>query len=275
MRKVLIIMSVYNNERYIREAIDSLQKQTFTDFELWLVNDGSTDGTSLILEEFAKKDSRVHIIINEHNLGLTKSLNIALRHAEGIYIARMDADDIALPERFKKQVAFLDAHPEIGMVGTAYEWIDEAGNVLGSRKIVTEPTELQKKLIHKNQFMHGSVMIRKTLIDQACGYDERYRKTQDYDLWLRLSRTCQFANLPEVLMQKRVTKGMISFKSEKEQIRCANRARWNALKRGDYPIWCAWYLVTPFLATILPTKFVRWVRGYLFGQKIYRHPSLS
>ncbi len=270
-----ILLSVHNGKRYVREAIQSILTQTYRDFEFLIVDDGSTDGSSEILDEMAKTDARVRIIKNETNLGLTKSLNRALRQAQGIYVARMDGDDVARPERLKKQIAFLEAHQEIAMIGTAYEWIDENGNVIGQKKVAIDPDELHRMLIRTNPFLHGSIMIRKEILDRAGGYDERYNKAQDYDLWLRLSKTCKFANLPEVLMQKRMTKNMISFKNEREQIRYALKARVAALNRGDYPMWCAIYLLKPFLATILPTSFVRWVRINLFGQKIYNDPSMK
>ena len=161
------------------------------------------------------------------------------------------------------------------MVGTAFEWIDADGKVIGKPAVITDSDQLHRALIRTNPFLHGSIMIRRTVLEQAGGYDERYKKAQDYDLWLRLSRTTRFANLPEVLMQKRMTRNMISFKSERAQIRFAIRARLAALKRGDYPLWCAVYLLKPFLATVLPLSVVRWARARLFGQKVYAHRTLK
>lgn len=275
-----VLLSVHNGERYVREAIESILTQTYRDFEFVIVDDGSTDRTSQILDEFAKKDARIVVIKNEINIGLTASLNKALRsafatlrsdrQAQGLLIARMDADDVALLERFQKQIDFLNTHPDIGMVGTAYEWIDENEKVMGRRNVLTHPHELHRVLIRTNPFLHGSIMIRKRLLEHVHGYDESYKKAQDYDLYLRLSRICRFANLPDILMQKRMTKDMISYKNERMQIRCAVRARMRALRRGDYPFWCAIYLIKPFFATILPQKIVRLARIYLFGQKIYK-----
>jgi glycosyltransferase involved in cell wall biosynthesis len=267
-------MSVHNVKRFVREATESIFAQTYRDFEFLTVDDGSTDGSLEILAEAAKKDARLKIITNETNLGLTRSLNKALQQAQGVYIARMDADDVALPERLEKQLAFLETHPDITMVGTAYEWIDEQNVVIGKKKVLSDPNALHKILIRTNPFLHGSIMIRKEVLDRAGGYDERYKKAQDYELWLRLSSACLFANLPDILMQKRMTKQMISFKSECEQIRYAVRARMGAIKRGNYPLWCIVFLSKPFLATILPMKIVRWARVHLFGQKIYSHSSL-
>lgn len=266
-----VLTSVYNGERYVREAIESILAQTYRDFTFVIVDDGSTDRTRDILNDLAKTDARIVVITNPTNIGLTTSLNRALRQTQGIYIARMDADDVALPDRFQKQIDFLNSHSDIGMVGTAYEWIGENGVAMGRPNVLTEPHELHRALIHTNPFLHGSIMIRKELLDRVHGYNELYKKAQDYDLWLRLSSHCRFANLPDVLMRKRMTRGMISYKNERAQIRFAVRARLSSLRRGDYPIWCIVYLVKPFFATCLPQKIVRLARIYLFEQKIYKH----
>ncbi|MBI5370004.1 glycosyltransferase [Candidatus Uhrbacteria bacterium] len=273
--RVSLVCCVFNGDRFIREAVLSLLRQSFRDFELLIVDDGSTDTTSQILRELAAQDDRIRVLTNSTNLGLTKSLNRALTQATGNYVARMDADDIALPERLANQIAFLDTHPDIDMVGTAFEWIDAEGRIIGRPQVITDSQTLHKTLIRTNPFLHGSIMIRKKTLDRAGGYDETFKKAQDYDLWLRLSSTAHFANLPDILMQKRMTTHMISFKNEQEQIRFALRARWRALKRGDYPLWCAIHLIKPFLAIILPICIVRWARVHVFGQIVYKHPSMQ
>lgn len=272
---ISVILSVHKGKPYIEQAIQSILAQTYQDVEFLVVDDGSTDGSDDLLREIASKDDRIRIITNQTNLGLTKSLNLALHEARGDYIARMDADDIALPTRLEKQLNFLQAHPDIGMVGTAFEWIDDNGVVIGKPTIITDSTLLHSSLIRTNPFLHSSVLIRKQLLDRVQGYNEQFKKAQDYDLWLRLSSICRFANLPEILMQKRMSKHMISFKNEREQLRFAVHARWNALSRGDYPLWTLLYLVKPWIASVLPRSIVRWVRIHLFGQKIYAHSALN
>lgn len=265
-----ILLSIHNNERFVRDAILSILTQTYRDFELLIVNDASTDSTPEILQELAQNDVRIRILTNSTNLGLTKSLSSALKKTRGELIARMDADDIALPHRLEKQLAFLNAHPDIDMVGTAYEWIDEHGNVIGTPNVVTDPTTLQRRLIRTNPFLHSSILIRRSILERVGGYDTTYKKAQDYDLWLRLSQTCKFSNLPEILMRKRVSKTMISVSTEREQLKNATRARYHAIRRGDYPLWCAVYLFKPWLASVLPRRLVRLIRIHLFKQIIYR-----
>lgn len=271
MTMVSILMSVYNGERFVRQAVESLLAQTYRDFELLIVDDASTDGTHEILEELTEHDRRIRILTNSNNLGLTKSLNVALRQAQGDLIARMDADDIALPTRLEKQIAFLEGHPDIDVVGTAYEWIDEDGHAIGRPNVITDPNDIHRTLPRTNPLLHSSVVMRRPALDRASGYDESYRRAQDYDLWLRLSRTSRMANLPEILMQKRLLSGMISFQSERTQLRCAVRARLCALKRGDIPLWNVISLLKPLVASLLPRRAVRWVRIHLFGQQQYEH----
>ncbi len=272
--QISILLSVHNNERFIREAVLSLLGQTFRDFELLIVDDASTDTTPQILRELAEQDSRIRVLTNAMNLGLTKSLNLALAQTHSDFIARMDADDIALPHRLEKQLAFLNAHPDIDVVGTAYEWIDGDSHVIGQPNIVTDPDELHRALPRTNPLLHSSVMMRQSALDRAHGYNETYRRAQDYDLWLRLSRHSRFANLPEVLMQKRMAKSMISFANEREQLRYAARSRLASAKRGDYPLWNAVYILKPLIASLLPLALVRWVRIHVFDQTIYTHRSL-
>ncbi|MBI4437486.1 glycosyltransferase [Candidatus Uhrbacteria bacterium] len=273
MPRISILLSVCNGERYLRSAIESLLAQTYRDFELLVVDDGSNDQTSAILREESQRDARVRVITNPTNLGLTRSLNIALAQAQGAYIARMDADDIARPDRLEKQVAFLDAHMDVGLVGSAYQFIDGAGDVIGERHPPTTDRELRRALPRTNPLLHSSVMMRKELLDRVHDYDENYHRAQDYDLWMRVAPLTALANLPYVLMQKRFTTGMISYAREREQIRCALRVRWRAIRRGSYPYWCLIFLVKPLVATLLPASVVRRVRIHLFGQSQYKQAT--
>lgn len=262
-------MSVYNGERYLEEAIESILAQTFRDFELLIVDDGSTDKSAKILAGAASRDVRIRIVTNPSNIGLTRSLNKALAEARGTLIARMDADDIALPERLERQIAFLQNNPEVGVVGTAYRFINGRGETIGEKVILGDNRLIQRVLIRFNPFLHSSVMIRKGLLDRIGGYDERYKKAQDYDLWMRLAPLCHFANLPEVLMKKRFTLDMISYTQERKQIRTAVQIRLAALQRGQFPWRCAIFLIKPFFATIFPVAIVRFLRVHMFNQHTY------
>jgi glycosyltransferase involved in cell wall biosynthesis len=213
--RVTVLMSVFNGEKYLREAIDSILNQTFKDFEFLIINDCSTDGTAEILGSY--HDPRIRIVYNEENIGLTKSLNKGLKLAKGEYIARMDADDISLPERLQKQVEFLDTHPEIGVLGTWIQWIDESSK---SSRIIHPPTApgvIGWFLIFENCVAHPSVMMRADVIKQLGFYNVEAIHAQDYDLWVRANFITRIANIPDTLLQLRVWEGSISSRQAQTQ----------------------------------------------------------
>jgi len=230
--KVSVVMSVYNGEKYLREAIESILNQSFREFEFIIVNDGSTDKTTEIIGSY--NDSRIAIINNEKNIGLTKSLNKGLKIVKGEYVARMDADDISLPERLEKQVKFLDSHKNVGLVGAPPILIDERGNGLRLIKMKTKSEEIKKGLWKGNQFCHGSVMFRKECLEKAGFYREEFKTAQDYDLWLRISEFWNIANLKEPLYNLRIGHHSISIEKKFDQSRYALLAGMLAEEREKY-----------------------------------------
>lgn len=193
---ITVIMSVHNGARYLREAISSILNQTEKEFEFIIVDDASTDDSASIIHSF--NDPRIVLIKNSQNLGLTKSLNVALRKSNGTYIARMDADDIALLERLTVQRNFLDSHPDIVCVGSALRIIDEHGVERGTKSVFTDPDLLAFHMRLKNQIAHPTVMFRKDAVGE---YDETFRYVQDYDLWSRLmDKGYKFSNIETPLL---------------------------------------------------------------------------
>lgn len=213
--KVTVLMSVYNGERYLNEAVDSILSQTFTDFEFLIIDDASTDRTPEILRGY--DDPRIRIVTNEENLGLTKSLNKGLALARGEYIARMDADDISAPERLEKQVSFLERNTDIGVLGTNVQYVDDFGNPLQILKWPSCDSLIKWRLCFMNPLAHPSILIRRKLLTNIGGYNEEITFAQDYDLWGRLSLITQFGNHEEVLLHLRKTKENISFMKYNEQ----------------------------------------------------------
>ena len=197
--KISVILSVYNGEKYLREAIESVLNQTFTDFEFIIVNDGSTDNSLEIIQSY--DDERIKIINNEKNIGLTKSLNKALKQAKGEYIARQDADDVSLPNRFEEQVRYFEGHPEVVLLGTSVYLIDENEKIVGKRIVLAKPSI--KDLFKENHFNHGSVMFKKEIVNQLGGYNELIRYSQDYELWLRITKYYDVRNLTQILYKLR------------------------------------------------------------------------
>ena len=206
--KVTVLMSVYNGEKYLNEAIDSILGQTFKDFEFLIVNDGSTDKTGEILESY--NDPRIKAINNKKNIGLTKSLNKGLKISKGEYIARMDADDVSMPERLEKELEFLEQNRNVGLVGTDYLFINEKGKVVHIVKCLNGSRELKEKLLEGNQFVHGSVMLRRECIDKVGTYREEFKFAQDYDFYLRIAEVYDVANISEPLYKWRIDSKSIS-----------------------------------------------------------------
>jgi len=194
--RVTVLMSVYNAEAFLRAAIDSILAQTFQDFEFLIINDGSKDKSLKIIKSY--NDSRIRLI-SRANKGLTYSLNEGLGLAHGEYIARQDADDISVPERLAKEVAYLDNHPRVGLVGSNYTHMDARGKTSITTNVFTHPDDLKVCLILCNQYGHGSVMMRRSALDQAGNYDKRVGYVEDYDLWIRLSQVSDVANFEEPL----------------------------------------------------------------------------
>lgn len=185
MKKISVIMGIYNCADTLEEAVDSIQKQTYDNWELILCDDGSTDSTYAVAQKLAEQDPRIILLKNECNLGLNKTLNACLAKATGDYIARMDGDDLSVPERFERLAAFLDAHPEYGFVSSWMTLFDEQGD-FGT--IRTKETIDKFDLARGSVFCHAPVMIRQEAYRAVNGYsEEKYTmRVEDVDLWFRL-----------------------------------------------------------------------------------------
>ena len=184
--KVSVIMGIYNCERTLHEAIDSIIAQTYTEWELIMCDDCSTDNTFEIAKEYQKQHpDKIIVIRNNKNMRLAYTLNHCLEYATGRYVARMDGDDISLPERFEKQVLYLQTHPDIQLVGTAMQQFNEND---GNIRIIYKPEHTDKWTLHKQiPFHHATIMTYKYVYDALGGYTvaERTNRGQDYDLWFR------------------------------------------------------------------------------------------
>lgn len=198
---ISVIMSAFNAEKYLKEAIDSILNQSFADFELIIVNDGSEDTTETIILSY--NDMRIKYLKNTENKGLVYSLNRAIDHGKGYYYARMDADDICEIERFSRQINYLNNHPEVGVLGTYAQIIDEKGGFLGKFETPIEDYQIRQKLFLDSPFIHPTVMFRRDILtDQR--YDVKFYRLEDYELWVRLAKKTQFHNLPESLLRYRI-----------------------------------------------------------------------
>jgi glycosyltransferase involved in cell wall biosynthesis len=222
---VTVLMSVHNSERYLAEAIGSIVNQTFFDWEFLIVNDGSNDGSCEILRAFP--DTRIRLIDNERNLGLPVSLNRGFAEARGRYIVRMDADDVALPDRLEKQVAFMEEAPRIDVCGS---WCEMFGDINRVVKTLADHRDIHDTLFFKNCIPHSTVCMRKKSFENCAGpYNEAYMYAQDYELWCRTVDTLTFANMQEVLLRYRVHDMQVGSSQVRQQDACADRVRRNNL----------------------------------------------
>ncbi len=226
MARVTVLMPVYNGELYLRLALDSVLSQTFADFELLVIDDGSTDSTPAILSEYAARDARLRVIRKTPNAGLVAALNQGLDLATGEYIARMDADDICFPERLAKQVAYLDEHPQVGLLGLKYIHIDQAGeNVYQGEPMPPAPEPgtagyITWKLLWMTSIQHPGALLRRAVVTQHhLRYDAAYFTAEDYDLWTRFRRHGLVERLPDALLYYRVHSGGISLLKREQQLR--------------------------------------------------------
>ena len=208
--KISVAMAVYNGEKYLREAVDSILNQTFTDFEFIIINDGSTDRTREILESY--NDPRI-VLINQEHIGFTKSLNKGIALAKGDYIARQDADDISMPERLEKQLEFLENNKNVALLGTAAKIVDERGMYFQTIEFPCDYSSIQKGIKRYNPFIHGSVMFKREYFFDLGGYRDFFWTSQDYDLWLRFIEKYEVANLLTSLYKRRIVPHSITLKN--------------------------------------------------------------
>ena len=206
---VSVVMAVYNGEQFLAEAIDSILNQTFHDFEFIIVNDGSTDQTAEILRRYQHRDARVRVL-HQENRGLVASLNRGCALAGGKYLARMDADDVSLPERLARQIAFMDTHHEIAVLGSAAQAMDIRGNDLGVHHPPCSQGYLRWRLLFQCPLAHSSTVIRREVFHRVGGYQTSAVHAEDYDLWCRISEVAGIANLPDILLKYRIHNNNIS-----------------------------------------------------------------
>lgn len=220
--RITVLMPVFNGAAFLRPAIESILDQTYRDFELLIIDDGSTDASREVAAGFA--DPRIRRLENGRNLGLIATLNRGLDLARGEYIARMDADDLSFPERFARQVGFLDGHPEVGVCGTWYERAAPEGTTL--MQPPSEDALIRLLLTFDTVFAHNTIMLRRHLLERhGLRYDPAFPYAEDYDFWVRCARHTRLANIPEVLLHYRYHEGNTSSRFKTEQIRTADRVR--------------------------------------------------
>ncbi len=225
---VTVLMSVYNGEKYLREAMESILNQTYRNIEFLIINDASTDSSIEIIQSY--RDERIRFSSNAENIKLTASLNKGIDLAQGKYIARMDADDISLPVRIEKQVAFMEQHPQVGLCGTYVQNIGMNDPYVPPYK--TTHDEIKFKLFFETHFPHPAAMLRKSVLDEHnLMYDTVNQVAQDYELWNKMIDYCEVAIIPEPLVKKRSHPEMTSVKKGEEQLQVVKKIHGELMRK--------------------------------------------
>lgn len=223
MKKVSVVMSVYNNQHYLEKAIRSILNQTLSDFEFIIIDDYSTDNSKKILMKYAKNDKRIKVITNRENIGLTKSLNIGLKIARAKYVARMDSDDISLPRRLEDQYNYLENYKNIFLVGSGALIINNEGKIVKKFKPIVGVKKIKEGLFKKNVIYHPTIMFRN---HKSCFYREKFIYAQDYDFYLNLISSGEHLNnIFRPLIKYRINNQGITWKEKSKQKLFANKAR--------------------------------------------------
>lgn len=254
---VSVLLPVHNGMPWLPDALDSLAAQTLPGVEVIVIDDGSTDGTNALLQHHRLNP---RVVLNTRRQGLTRSLNRGLARVSAPLVARLDADDTSRPDRLARQVAFLAAHPEVGLLGTGA--IEMAGQRVV--RLVTPPVDdasLRAELIRRNPFVHSSVMFRRDLVRQVGGYDERIAVAQDYDLWMRMAPVTKLACLPDPLVTRRLLPTGITATKERARRWTEARVRMRAVAQGQYPAREIVHALRPLAALACPRSLREAIRG--------------
>ena len=264
--KVSIIIPTYNQSQYLEEAMESVLNQTYQNIEIIIVDDGSTDNTSEVVKSF---DNKI-IYIPQKNKGASSARNAGIKKAQGQYVAFLDSDDMWIKNKLEKQIKFIQNNPEIGLLGTGcYQMVDI--NKMIYKKIFPAKNEiLQKDLIKYNPFIQSSVIIRKDIFNDIGLYDEKFKESEDYDLWLRIAQKYKVANIQEALVTKKYYEKGLSKDKDNKQLYFVLKAKKNAIKRGQYSKLYYFYILKSWIFMKMPFFMRKFIRKHLLKKKFYK-----
>ena len=268
---VSVIMPAFNAEEYLREAIESILSQTFRNFEFIIVDDGSTDNTKKVLKKYQSKDKRIRVITNSRQEGLAIASNTGVAAGRGKYIARMDADDWAYPNRLKQQVEYLDKHKDVAILGGVIEVCDAQLNVKNERHYYLNDIDIRRKLFRYSPFSHPSIMMRAKLLRAAGGYDPYHIAASDYDMYFRIGRYGKFAALPHKLLKHRVHHHSISQVHARKQELLTLFIRLKAVLLYGYKMNFAdklYFILQVISLILIPSKLKFWLFNKIRSFKV-------
>ncbi len=215
---ITVLLPVYNSQQYLREAVQSVLNQTFKDFEFLIIDDGSTDSSPEIISDFARRDPRIRVV-SRPNKGLTQTLNEGISLARAPLLARMDADDLCMPRRFEKQIAFLNSRPDCVLVGSRVLLIDPEAMPIREMCLEQHHLMIDEAHLHRGwPVVHPAVMMRLAAVKQVGGYRDEFNTLEDLDLFLRLAEIGQLANLPDTLLHYRQHFASVTHSKEQKQM---------------------------------------------------------
>lgn len=256
-------MPTFNSERFVGAAIESVLAQRYDDFELIVVDDGSTDTTPLILQNYSAADSRVRVLRNEKNQGIAFSRNRGISVSHCVYIATFDSDDLCMPHRLSTQVKRMQSDDELGVIGSSIFLIDEQSRAVGRRDYPTDDRQLRRNMFKFSPLAAPSTMIRKSTLLDAGSYDERTAPCEDIDLWFRIARIAKLGNCPEALLKYRIHRASNTFRNIRRMNAKTFRIRVKAIREYGYPATVSTLsqlFIIRLLTFLLPAK----IEFYLF-----------
>ncbi len=231
--KISINLITYNRSKYLPKAIDSVLKQSFIDWELIIIDDGSTDDTKNIVEQYSKRDQRIKYCINHKNLGISKSRNLALQKSAGQYLAVLDSDDYWCDNnKLQKQYDFLEKKSDYVLTGGNFIKVDENDNEIGRVKNPSSDQDIRNKFLFKNPITHSTVMYKKDLAIKLGGYDEKLEVGEDYDLWLKIAQRGKVFNFVDIFVKYKVHADNICLRDKLKSLKVLNVIK---KYKGVYP----------------------------------------
>ena len=270
---VSVILAIHNGADYCREAVDSVLAQEYSNFELVILDDASTDNTADIIREYAENDSRIVFETLPRQESLSDVLNIGIGKSSGKYVSRIDHDDRMTPKRLKLQVQLMEKHPDVVVCGGFLRYIYEDGSEGRIRKYPLDDKDLKKRMFVFSPFAHPSVMIRRSALEQVRGYPKGIRTVEDIMLWFKLSRVGKFANIPEILLEYRIRAGSESLGKIISTFNKTNEVRYWAMdQEGIKPSFYGWTLwkvqqLVFIVLRFLPSRLVIWF--YDLGKRLF------
>lgn len=256
---VSVVMPVRNAEKFLEEALNSVISQTYKNIEIVVVDDASVDKTAEILKRYQLKDKRIKIVKNKRQLGVAKSLNVAIKNSSGVYLARMDADDLMRSSRLAKQVNFLAKNPSTIALGTWVFEIDQKGNLLGKRTLPLHHKDIYQMMYYAMGLQHPTIMFNRKLVPKNFNWYQDIKYAEDLDLLFRLCKWGKLANLGEFLLFYRIHKDNLSLKRTKATFFAAQKIRKNAVKLYNYkPSLPAsiYNFLCSVIVSVLPEKYI-------------------